>query len=192
MSLIRIAAPAATPVSLLDAKAHCRIDANDEDALVEALIEAATAHVELHLGLALITQSWTIIRDAWPETWFAELPLSPVQAIESVTVYDAAGQGAVFASEHYFLDAASTPPRLVLHGAASWPRPGQRANGIGIAVTAGFGDDPDDVPTPIRQAVLLLVAHWYEGREPAEAGDESPRMPGTVAGLLAPYRMVRL
>lgn len=193
MALLRTNAPATTPVSLSEAKAHCRIDGEDEDALLTALIEAATAHVERHLGLALITQGWTIIRDVWPETWFAELPLAPLQAADSVTVYDAAGDGAVFDAAHYFLDAASLPPRLILHGTASWPSPGQRANGIEIAVTAGYGDGPDDIPGPIRQALLQLVACWYEAREPVIPGETSQiPLPGAVAGLLSPYRAVRL
>lgn len=193
MALLRTSAPATTPVSLAEVKAHCRIDADDEDELVTALIEAATAHVERHTGLALISQGWSILRDAWPQTWFAELPIAPLQTVDAVTVYDSAGTGTVFDAAHYFLDAVSNPARLVLHGTAPWPRPGRRANGIEIAVTAGFGGAGEDVPGPIRQALLLLVAHWYEAREPVTPGGMvNAPLPGTIAGLLAPYRKVRL
>lgn len=192
MALIRTSAPATTPVTLAEAKAHCRVDTSDEDALITALIEAATAHVERVLGIALITQGWTIVRDQWPDTWLVELPLAPLQAVTAVTTYDAEGIGTVFDAENYFLDAVSGPPRLVLHGTAPWPKPGRRANGIEIAVTAGFGDAASDVPHPVRQALLLLIAHWYERREPVVLGDVRHDVPGTVAGLLAPYRPVRL
>ena len=63
---------------------------------------------------------------------------------------------------------------------------------IEIAVTAGFGDAGSDVPEPVRQALLLLIAHWYEQREPVMLGGERADIPGTVAGLLAPYRPIRL
>jgi uncharacterized phage protein (predicted DNA packaging) len=37
-------------VSLAGAKAWCRIDFNDDDALLERLMEAAEAHIEQNLG----------------------------------------------------------------------------------------------------------------------------------------------
>jgi hypothetical protein len=43
----------------------------------------------------------------------------------------------------------------------------------------------------IRQAILLLVAHWYEHREPVEIGATLAAVPQMVSELLHPYRMVR-
>jgi len=57
---------------------------------------------------------------------------------------------------------------------------------------AGYGAAASDVPQPLRQAVLLLVAHWFERREPVELGSALETVPMTVGGLLAPYRSVRL
>ena len=74
----------------------------------------------------------------------------------------------------------------------SWPKPGRTANGIEIAFVAGYGDAAADVPAPIRQAILLLVAHWHEHREPVEIGAAKPPCPSTVSELLQPYRWVRL
>ncbi len=59
MALVLTTAPAAEPISLAEAKAHLRIDADDEDALLTALIAAARMFVERTLGVALITQSWS-------------------------------------------------------------------------------------------------------------------------------------
>jgi len=41
MALVMTAAPSAEPISLAEAKAHLRIDGNDEDALLASLIAAA-------------------------------------------------------------------------------------------------------------------------------------------------------
>ncbi len=65
-------------------------------------------------------------------------------------------------------------------------------NAFEIAFTAGYGDEPTDVPAPIRQALTLLVAHWFERREPVVLGVGAQEVPTTVAGLLLPYRRVRL
>ena len=59
-------------------------------------------------------------------------------------------------------------------------------------LTAGYGDEASDVPAPIRHAIKLLVAHWFEQREPVVLGSAPQEVPGTVAGLLLPYRRVKL
>ena len=77
-------------------------------------------------------------------------------------------------------------------GSLAWPTPGRAANGIEIAFVAGYGAAAADVPAPIRQAILLLVAHWHEHREPVAIGDADAPVPPTVSDLLQPYRWVRL
>ena len=49
-----------------------------------------------------------------------------------------------------------------------------------------------DVPEPLRQAIRLLVAHWYENRGLVAAGSQTAMLPSTVAALVAPYRMLSL
>jgi hypothetical protein len=44
----------------------------------------------------------------------------------------------------------------------------------------------------MRHALKLLVAHWFERREPVVLGVAPHEGPATVAGLLLPYRRVRL
>ena len=44
---------------------------------------------------------------------------------------------------------------------------------------------PPTCRRPIRQAILLLVAHWYEHREPVEIGAASAPLPAMVSELLA-------
>lgn len=192
MAVVQTSAPAVLPITLADAKAHLRVDGSDEDTLITSLIETATAHIERGYGLALITQGLTIIRDGWPDNWLVELALTPVQSVSTITIFEVDGGGIAFDAGHWFADIISHPPRIVLHGTAPWPEPGRRANGIEIAVIAGFGDAPDDVPEPIRQAVLLLVAHWVERREPVSLETAGQDFPGTVSALLNPFRPVRL
>ena len=67
-----------------------------------------------------------------------------------------------------------------------------KINGVKITFTAGYGDAAGDVPEPLRQALLLLVAHWYERREPVVLGETAIQVPETVQSLLLPYRRVRL
>ena len=191
MALVLTSGPPLEPVTVAEAKAHCRVDGTAEDTLIASLILTSRLHVETALGLALITQSWRLLLDCWPAAKDFELPLRPLQTIDEVRVLSAAGDPTIIAAGDYLADAASTPPRLVRTGVI-WKQPGQVANGIEIDFTAGYGDAAADVPAPIRQAVLLLIAHWYEHRDPIDVGSSETIIPAVVSDLLAPYRLPRL
>ena len=185
------AAPAAEPISLAEAKAHLRVDASDEDALLNALIVAARMFIERNLGLALITQGWSYFLDFWPRSCCVTLPISPVEAVSAVKVHDGAGGFVDLDADAYAIDVLSQPARLVLRSAV--PAVASRElNAFEIALTAGYGDEASDVPAPIRHALTLLVAHWFERREPVVLGVAPQEVPATIAGLLLPYRRVRL
>ena len=191
MALVLTSGPAAEPISVDEAKAHLRIDDAAEDMLISSLILTARLHVESALGLAMMTQNWMVLLDRWPRNRRVLLPLRPVQSVNEVRVLDGAGSPTVVASGNYVVDVASTQARVVANG-AGWPVPGQPVNGIEIDIVAGYGASADDVPAPLRQAVLLLVAHWYEHRDPVEIGSQDVSIPAAVSRLLKPYRMARL
>jgi uncharacterized phiE125 gp8 family phage protein len=192
MPLILTAGPAAEPVSLQEAKAHCRIDGDAEDTLLASLILAARLHVERALDLALITQSWSLYLDRWPDGPAVELPLAPVAGVTAVRLYSPTDSFVTLDPALFVLDLASKRARLVRRDAQSWPLPGRSANGIEIAFTAGYGAAADAVPMPVRLAIKMLVAHWYEAREPVSFAETPSTVPASVTSLLHPYREVRL
>jgi uncharacterized phiE125 gp8 family phage protein len=53
--------------------------------------------------------------------------------------------------------------------------------------TAGYSDDPDDVPMPIKSGILLLTAYLYEGR-----GDVNSQGPDAAWAIMTPYRLWQL
>ncbi len=193
MSLVANSAPAQEPVSLADAKAHLRVDSADDDALISRLITGARSELERGLGRALITQGWTYWLDAWPAGYAVALPLAPVQSVEAVRVYAMDDSFATLPASGYLLDGMGSLPRLIRRGAIAWPQPLRPGNGIAIDFTAGHGALPTDVPAALRVALLVLVGHWYEHRELADAsGGGSIRLPPMVCDLIDPYRVRRL
>lgn len=191
MPLVLTSGPAAESLSLTEAKAHLRVDAADEDTLIASLILAARMHVERALDMALITQSWSLYFDRWPDAAWVEIPLAPVQSVSAVRLYAANDSATVMDPALYQADTLSKRARLARRGGLSWPGPGRPANGIEIAFTAGYGAAAASVPGSIRQAILLLIAHWYEEREPVTF-DAAEMVPLTVASLLGPYRTAHL
>lgn len=188
MAAILTTPPLVEPVTLAEAKAHLRITHSDEDALLGALIASARRVAEARTGLCFIAQGWTVFRDGWPEDGVIDIPLAPVIEVEELAVYGEDDETAVIEASHYVVDLASRPARLMLRGSRQWPRPGRWLNGIGIKLRAGFGVDAQSVPRPLRQAVLLMVAHLY-----AHRGDEQmPGIPASAESLLTLFREVRL
>ena len=188
MSGILVTAPAIEPVSLAEAKAFLRIEHDDDDDVIAALIAGARIYVEAQTRRALMTQSWRLTRDAWPQTGRIAVRPAPLQSLEAARVHDGEGEPIELDTEGFFVDAAGS--ELVF---APWamPQPGRVAAGIEFDVTLGYGDAAVDVPEPLRQAVRLLAGHWYENRGLVSPG-AAPLLPMTVPALLSPYRMVSL
>lgn len=179
------------PAPLLDAAAFrlfARIDHDAEDALIEDLIAAATAHLEGERGvlggLVLMPQVWRLGLGCFPVAPI-DLPLAPVIDIQSVTWLDAADL-------RHTIDPASY--HLWRDGRRAWvkPRPGfcwpdavEAPDSVEITFGAGFAGAA--VPPPILQAARMLVAYWYENREAAVTGTISTAVRIGVDALLAQH-----
>lgn len=193
MTLVELAPPGAEAITLAETKAHLRVDGTAEDDLLAALIRTAREHLERETGLALITRSFRLYLDAWPEGRVIRIVKGPVQAIEAVTVYDDAGMPAEIDVAGAVLDGTARPARLVLPAQASaFPGPGRMLNGIEIDFTAGFGEAGTDVPDTLKRAMLAHVAAMYELRGVVAAADQPGAVPACYDRLVAPFRMRRL
>ena len=182
MTIALITPPAIMPVTLAALREHLRITEPDEDGYLADRIAAATAHTEQVAGRKLVTQTWRRYADGPCRA--VPLHLSPVQRIETVTLYDGDGTPSEASPEDW---------RLVgntLH--LDHLTPGAAENGIEIDVRCGYGDAPADVPAPIRHAILMLAAHWHEFRGAVAPDDQPVSLPPGFAALLAPFREVRL
>jgi len=183
MSLQLITPPSLEPVTLADAKLHLKVDTTDDDALIARLITAARVRAEWHTGRAFVTQSWILWNDCWSER--VEIPLPPLQSVAAVTVYAPNGTATAIDPSAYAVDAASQPARILF---GCIPPTALRAiNAVAIAFGAGYGDAADDVPAPVCEAILEIVAELYVHR-----GDGPEEISLSAQALLAPYRVFRL
>ena len=80
---------------------------------------------------------------------------------------------------------------IVTRDIADMP-PLQEREGIEIDYLAGFGSDPDDVPADLKQAMLGLVAHWYEHRDAVIVAGSGALVPSGFDRLVAAHKRVRL
>ena len=193
MALIISSGPTVEPVSLAEAKAHCRVDVSDDDTLLGNLIKAARTHVETvcRPRRALVNETWLWVADAWPASDTIELGVAPLSSVTSVKYTNDAGVEATLAATNYLVDTYSEPGRLRLKSTASWPSVTLRElNGLIVTFVAGYGAAASNVPEPFRQAMLLLIGHWYENREAQIVSGAVPKaLEFAVDALLAPWRM---
>jgi uncharacterized phiE125 gp8 family phage protein len=191
MSAILLTPPALEPVPLAATKLFLRVDHDDDDDVIAALIAAARVHVEAQTRRALIAQSWRLTRDVWPASRRLPILPAPLIAVTAIRVFDADGMPQLLDADDFAIDTVSAPAVLAFERGVP-QAPGQLAAGIEIDIEAGYGEEPDDVPAPLRQAIRMLVAHWYENRGVIAASGEVAAMPASVSSLIAPFRVLSL
>lgn len=186
MSLKLITAPAAEPITIAEAKAHLRVDHSDEDSMITALIVAARMNAENRLSRALITQTWELILDAFPDVEI-RLDKPSAIAITSVKYLDSAGNEQTIAAENYTLDAEMLPGFVLPAYGYEWPETIDAANAVRVRFTAGYGDAAS-VPMPIKQWMLINIGTLYANREGMVPGQaiEIPR--NFTDAMLDPYQ----
>lgn len=188
-SLIRVTQPAIEPVSLSEAKFHSRVDTDDEDAYFATLIAVAREYVEERLDTTLLTTTWEASYDSFP-MWELTLPRAPMSA-SSVSVFyrDEGGQTRTITSAagDFQADHRTIPGRIYPNYSATWPAVRGDENSVIVRYEAGYGSDGSSVPAVIKHAILLLVAHWHETRQPVTAGSvaQNIQVPLTFETLIA-------
>ena len=159
--------PPLEPITLAEAKAFLRVDHDAEDELIETLIISARERLEAHLNLALIARPMQLATSASGEI---ALPRWPVTSVE-IVIADGAP------TSDFVTDLRKRPSTVTVCA----------DDQVEIEFTAGYGSTTTDVPAPLRQALLLLVAKSYEYR-----GDAEPPLPLMVDALTMPYRVIGL
>lgn len=176
--------PAMETISLTDAKQHLRVDGDDDDVLILSYIKAARIYCEGYQNRAYCTQTWELWLDSFPRTNILEIPLPPLQSITSIKYFDTANEEATFPAASYFVDIKSSPGRVCLNSGYSWPSVALRAiNGVCVTFEAGYGGT-EAVPQSVKQAMLLLIGHWYENRETVNVVNITKELEFTVGALL--------
>jgi uncharacterized phiE125 gp8 family phage protein len=172
-SLKRITVPVVEPVSLAEAKAHCRVDSDDDGPYLMSLVSASREWVEDYLDRTLVKTQWQMRLDQFPLE--IELPRPPMIApsgetpvVLSYTV-NQTGQAATLPANAYRVDADSTPGVLRNLYGGTWPSNLDDPGSVTVTWWAGYGVDGQAVPTRIKHAMLMLTGNWYDRRTAADS-----------------------
>lgn len=204
-ALTVVTPPAVEPVTLATAKAHLRVDNNDDDTLIATYLTAARNWAEEYLGRTLITQQLQYVIQPQPFTgafpylalpfpvaiyplWYpwpdamnypTELPRAPVQSVDAISYGVWGSPDVVIAADQYQADLNFG--RIQFTPGAAPPS----SDHLAITFTAGYGADGSAVPGAIIAGILMLLSAMYENR-----GDVPGEPPATARMLLAMYRRV--
>lgn len=173
MAIKIITPPTAEPVTLAEAKAHCRVTGTDEDSLFTSFyIPQARAMAEAELRRPLCSQTFELTLDDFPDIEI-NLQTASVTSIVSVK-YIASGVEQTIASTNYGLDNADPYESWLIPAATyDWPTPDDAANSVRVRFVAGYGTQAD-VPVGIKQWMLLHIAAAYENRGALNERDMKP------------------
>lgn len=190
MRLTRTIAPEGQPITLDEAKLHCRVDHDDEDALLTSLITAATDYLDGPsgiLGRAIINQTWLLELDTWPTP--IALPIEPVTGAVVTYVNELGAEVELAGSDFVIIDAPSAHTVLEWADGFTFPTLSTSRYPVKITLSVGFGA-ASDVPEGLKVALKMMVSHWYENRGAVVVGMSVADLPMAVNALLARYRVM--
>lgn len=193
-------------VSLDLIKRHCIVHHDEDDALLEHYRDAAIAHVEDATRQTILLSRYTVGLPCFER--LITFRVSPVRALSQITYLDGDGQRQELDVTGYRFDAGSQHGKLEAIG--KWPA----ATDVRCTMIVGFsdaiiGDEGSKgaessecyygipisparaMPSALRQAILLLVGHWYENREDVVIGTITSQVPRAVESLLFRYHNYR-
>jgi len=179
--------PAEEPVTLAEAKVHCKVDHAAEDGLLARLIKAARELSEAETGQRWVTQTVTYAAADFPRACRHAvvggrvvpgvmcLPVEPVQSISAVRYWSDAGVlTSLVVNTDWLAWVGHSPPLLYPAPGKFWPHTQLgRLAAVEVDAVVGYGAAAA-VPAKAQQAILLAVGDWYEHRgdgfDPADRG----------------------
>ncbi len=209
--------PQSEPITLADTKQHLRIDHDDDDELITALISAARQHAETFTDRAFMPQTWYLYLDAVdlfgdchdalllsgsrPLRIASKHPIIDVDTFEYQetqgtwkkfqSIWDEGGSfdqpGKLFDDKLYVFDVPTCKIYPIF--GRYWPLAcWPYISGWRAKFRAGYAD-AESVPGPIKLAIKTLVLHMYENRA-AYAENTLSSVPAAFENLLFSYKLL--
>lgn len=160
-------------ITLEQAKDHLRVDFSDDDPYIETLIEVAETSIlndckAYTIGNGTVTTNGTTTLTGDDDTTFLDYKAGDVIRVFGETVRT--------------ISSITDNDTIVVSAAFSTSKTGLSYQVEQTPIESGV------LPKPLFQAVLLLIGHLYENREPVIVGVGVQKMPLSIEYLIAPYK----
>ena len=185
---VRVVATVASATSNFSADIVTKSGDVTEDNLLNMLITSAREYCENYTRRAFATQTLEGYLDCFPSD-VIEIPNPPLQSVTSIKYTDSDSTETTLTEDtDYIVDTDSNIGRIVLPYGESYPSfTPYTVNPIKIRYITGYYAS-NLIPKALKQAMLLLIGHWYLNRE-AVAPNMTTEIKFAVQALLSMYRV---
>ena len=174
-------------ITTAEAKQHLKVDTSADDTLIDDLVQAATESAQIFTNRYFTNTTLNQFGDNWCD--LSTLFKSPVSSVVHIKYYDSDNTQQTLATSVYQKDLEHQPSRIGLKPNQSFPSLAGRINAVECQYVVGYGSAASDVPTAIKQAVLLTVGNWYENRQEVVVGRTATELPKSAQYLLEQYKV---
>jgi len=178
-----VTGPTVEPISLTEAKLFLRVDQSTEDNLITAMIIAARQWVEDYTWRPLCSQTWKLNLDFTEVKQYIGLNKGPIQSVTHIKYFTTLYTQSTMSTGDFQTDIINEPGRIKI---LTMPAVFDMMNAMEIQFVCGYGVAAS-VPDVIKQAMYLMLGHWYEHREAVTVGSFN-EVPLTSKVLLEPYK----
>jgi uncharacterized phiE125 gp8 family phage protein len=112
--------------------------------------------------------------------------------VDTVTYQDGSGTPVVMtAGTDFIVDLNPDHGRIFLPFGKIWPITFPQQNAVSMTFTAGYGANAAALPEGLKTAIKMLVANWYENREPVLTSGAVPQViPFHLRDIFWGYRVL--
>ena len=163
------------PITLAEAKNYLRVDYNEDDDLIEALITSARVRLEQYAGVAMTPRTLQVV--AYVDE-LIELPYCPIGTILDVEYLS--GSDWVSLGESAYIAIGINTMKIVPVGFYSME--------FRFTYTCGY----NDVPASMKTAVYKLLSDLYEYRESSVESTKPNSNVVTAYELMKPFKRINI
>lgn len=165
------------------AKAWSRITQSEQDSVVDGLIEAATRYVERESDRMLRPTTFNVpVMRFW--SGVLKLPKPPLASVTSIKYFDTASVEQTVDSSIYVVRTPWSQPGYVERAPYQvWPVHEWRHFPVTVQFVCGYATAAD-VPQTYKQAMYLLIGHWFYNREAMVNGSLPQEIAMGVSSLI--------
>lgn len=177
-------------INLSEVKAHLRITHISEDNLITNYIKEAQNFIESYISRALTINTYVYTYDQLNcqdnlPTDRVKVRVGKIKTLESVKTYDSDNTETVETIGDFIFINFDQYSYILTKDSSDFPIGDRDYNPLSVEFTAGFDTD---LPFDLRQAILKLVANYYEYRE-SFSPEKMTEIPSGLENILNKYRI---